>query len=49
MQRALRSPDGERRGLLGKVQLAILLHQVREEREQGLIGTEDCAHQHKAQ
>jgi hypothetical protein len=49
MHRALRSPHGERCGLLGEVQQARLLQEVREEREHGLIGTQDLAYQHEAQ
>jgi hypothetical protein len=49
MQRALPSPHGRRRGLLGEVQLTRLLHHLRQEREQGLIGSQDFADQHEAQ
>ena len=49
MHRALPSPHGRRRGLLGEVELARLLPQVRQEHEQGLIGTQDFADQHEAQ
>jgi len=49
MPRALLSPQGASRGLLGELQQASLLQQVRQECEQGLIGTKDFAHQHEAQ
>jgi hypothetical protein len=49
MHRALLSPHGWSRGLLGEVQQARLLQQVRKEREQGLIGTKNFADQHEAQ
>jgi hypothetical protein len=45
MQRALLSPHGESRGLLGEVQRARLLQHVREEHKQGLISTQDFAYQ----
>jgi hypothetical protein len=43
------SSPARSRGLLGEVQQARLLQHVRQEREQGLIGTQDFAHQHKTQ
>jgi hypothetical protein len=49
MQRALPTPPVRRRGLLGEVQLTQLLHHIRQEREQGLIGPQDFADQHEAQ
>jgi hypothetical protein len=49
MQRALRSLHAWNRGLLGEVQQARLLQQVRKEHKQGLIGTQDFAHQHETQ
>jgi hypothetical protein len=49
MHRALLAPPGWRRGPRRKVQQAHLLHQVRQQCELGLLGTEDFAHQHKTQ
>jgi len=49
MQRAPLSPHGGHRGLLREVHQASLLQHVRQEREQGLIGTQDFAYQHEAQ
>jgi hypothetical protein len=49
MQRALLSPPGWSLGLLREVHQARLLQQVRKEREQGRIGTEDFTDQHEAQ
>jgi len=52
MHRALLSPHGWGRGLLGlggAWQQATRLHHVRQEREQGRIGTEDFTDQHEAQ
>jgi hypothetical protein len=49
MHRALLSPHGESCGLLREVQQPRLLQQVRQEREQGLIGPQNFAHQHEAQ
>jgi hypothetical protein len=49
MHRALLSPHGSSRGLLGEIQQARGLQHVREEHEQGLIGTEDFADQHETQ
>jgi hypothetical protein len=49
MHRARLSPYGERGGLLGEVQHARLLQEVCEECEQGRIGPQDLAHQHKTQ
>jgi len=49
MHRALLSPRVWSVGRLREVQQARLLPQVRQEREQGLIGTEDFTDQHEAQ
>src|SRR5216683_3289384 len=49
MQRALPSPHAWNCGLRREVQQARLLQQVRQEREQGLIGTKDFAYQHETQ
>jgi len=52
MHRALLTPHGWGRGLLGlggAWQQATRLHHVRQEREQGRIGTEDFTDQHEAQ
>jgi len=43
MHRALLTPHGRSLGLLGEVHQARLLQQIRKEREQGRIGTEDFA------
>jgi len=47
MQRARLWPHGWSRGLLGEVQQARLLHQVRQEHEHGRIGPEDFTDQHE--
>jgi hypothetical protein len=52
MQRSLPCPHHcslRRIGLVGLWQQATLLHEVREQQEQGLIGTEQCANQDEAQ
>jgi hypothetical protein len=43
MYRALLSPPGSSRGLLGKAQQARLLQHVRNEQEQGLLGAQNFA------
>jgi hypothetical protein len=47
--RALLTPHGGHRGRLRELDQARLLERVRQEREQGLIGTEDFPDQHDAQ
>jgi hypothetical protein len=49
MDRALLAPHGGRRGLLGELEQARLLQYARQEREHGLIGTQNFADQDEAQ
>ena len=49
MQRALLSPRVWGLGLMREVQQATLLHNVREQRQLGLIGTENFPYQYEAQ
>jgi hypothetical protein len=49
MQRALPSSHAWNCGLFREVQQPRLLQQVRQEREQGRIGTKDFAYQHETQ